>query len=115
MTVDEKLDYLIGKVENLEREIQEIKTANDKRSHSLESKFYDIFSGLRDTVSHMDSSNYKYYSELGSTLREVSRRVDKVEEHTPINQFIDKVLPWSPAILISGAVWTLIIYVILNS
>ena len=115
MTTDEKLDYLIAKVDNLENEIQEIKAANDKRSHLLESKFYDIFSTLRDIISHMDSSNYKYYSELGNTLREVTRRVDKVEEHTPLNQFIDKVLPWSPAILISGAVWALIIYIILNS
>lgn len=115
MTTDEKLDYLIGKVADLEREIQEIKSGNDKRNHLLESKFYDIFSGLRDTISHMDSSNYKYYSELGSTLREMTRRVDKVEENTPLNQFIDKVLPWSPAILISGAVWSLVIYIILNN
>jgi len=122
MTTDEKLDYLIAKVDNLENELNKLKIHNEKNNYELTSKFYDIFRNLRDEISNMDSAHYKHYSTLDSTIRNVDtknnsleRKVTKLEEHTPLNQFIDKVLPWSPAIIISGAVWTLIVYIILNN
>ena len=122
MTTDEKLDYLISKVEHLENELHKLKVDNEKNTYELTSKFYDIFRNLRDEISNMDSANYKHYSSLDSTIRSVDRKndslerkVEKIEKHTPLNLLIEKVLPWSPAILISGAVWTLIIYVILNN
>ena len=122
MTTDEKLDYLISKVEHLENELNKLKIGNEKNTYELTSKFYDIFRNLRDEISNMDSANYKRYSTLDSTIRSVDRKndslerkVEKIEKHTPLNLLIEKVLPWSPAILISGAVWTLIIYVILNN
>lgn len=114
MTTDEKLDYLIGKVAQLENEIQKLKLYNEKSAYSLETKFREIFRDLRDNISHMDSANYKYYSGLNGIVREVERRVNKVEETTPLNQFITKILPWSPAILIGSAIWALVIYVILS-
>ena len=122
MTTDEKLDYLIAKVDNLENELNKLKTNNEKNNYELTSKFYDIFRNLRDEISNMDSAHYKHYSNLIGTIRSVDtknnfleRKVTKLEEHTPLNQFVEKVLPWSPAILISGAVWSLIIYLILNN
>ena len=122
MTTDEKLDYLISKVEHLENELNRLKISNEKTTYELTSKFYDIFRNLRDEISNMDSAHYKRYSTLDSTIRSVDRKndslerkVEKIEKHTPLNLLIEKVLPWSPAILISGAVWTLIIYVILNN
>ena len=114
MTTDEKLDYLIGKVEQLEHEIQMLKLDNEKSTYSLETKVREIFRDLRDSISHMDSANYKYYSGLNGIVREVEKRVGKVEEHTPLNQLITKILPWSPAILIGSALWALVIYIILN-
>jgi len=122
MTTDEKLDYLIAKVDNLENELNKLKTNNEKNNYELTSKFYDIFRNLRDEISNMDSAHYRHYSNLTGSIRNVDtknnfleRKVTKLEEHTPLNQFVEKVLPWSPAILISGAVWSLIIYLILNN
>ena len=121
MTTDEKLDYLIGKVEQLENEIKKIRVENEKGAYFLEAKFQDIFRDLRDNISHMDSANYKYYSELNHTIREVDsknssleRRVGKVEGNSPMNQLTEKIVSWSPMIMFLFIIWIFFIFIILQ-
>ena len=120
MTTDEKLDYLIGKVESLEKEIKRLKLDNEKNNYELNSRFYDAFKVLHDDVYKMDAERYKHYSELNSTIHNLNmqnqsleRKIDYVEKHTPINQLIEKVLPCSPIIFMVAIIWAMLIFFII--
>lgn len=121
MTTDEKLDYLIGKVEQLESEINKLKIGNEKSNYELNSKFYEAFKILHDNIYRLDAERYKHYSALNDTIHELNsknrsleKHIEKIEEHTPTNQFIEKILPLSPVILMALIFWAILLCVILN-
>ncbi|MBR5913462.1 MAG: hypothetical protein IKZ58_03790 [Selenomonadaceae bacterium] len=121
MTTDEKLDYLIGKVESLENEIKKLKLDNEQSNYELNSKFYEAFKILHDDVYKLDAERYQHYSALNNTIHELNNRnyslekkISTVEKNIPMNQLIEKILMWSPAIMIAVIVWILIIIAILE-
>lgn len=121
MTTDEKLDYLIGKVESLENEIKKLKLDNEKSNYELNSKFYEAFKVLHDNIYKLDAERYKHYSTLNNTIHELNNRnyslekkISNVEKNIPVNQLIEKILMWSPAIMIAVIVWIVIILAILE-
>ena len=128
MTTDEKLDYLIGKVKQLEDEIKKIKVDNEKSNYELNSQFYEVFRGLRDEINVMNTANYKNYSELNgaihnlnmkgydvqSRFREIDGHLKKVEENTPMNRLTEKIVSWSPMIMFLFIIWIFFIFIILQ-
>ena len=121
MTTDEKLDYLIEKIESLESEIKKIKLDNEKSNYELHAKFYDAFKVLHDNIYRLDAERYKHYRTLNDTIHEIhnknyslEKHIEKIEEHKPLNIFFEKFLPLSPVILIALLAWVVVIFIILS-
>ena len=121
MTTDEKLDYLIDKIEQLENEIHKLKLGNEKSNYELNSKFYDAFKVLHDNIYKLDAERYKHYSALNDTIHELhnknyslEKHIEKIEKHTPMYQFIEKILPLSPIIAMAILSWVVFIFIILS-
>ena len=114
MTTDEKLDLVLGEIAEIKHEIQKLKNSNEQNAYNLETKVQEIFRGLRDNITSMDSANYHHYSNLDRIVRDVDKRIGKVEESTPINQLTEKISSWSPVILLSVFMWAVVIFIILQ-
>lgn len=112
--VNQKLDFLIGEIKTLQREVDSLKSnmgelqeKNREQLYRLDSQFYKLCSDLQSQI-------YKFQSAFYEGSRDVKDELKELQEHTSYSRFIDKILPWTPAILIGGAAWMLILRMILD-
>lgn len=112
--VSQKLDFLIGEIQTLQREVNSLKSnmselqeKNREQLYRLDSQFYKLCSDLQSQI-------YKFQSAFYEGSRDVKDELKELQEHTSYSRFLDKILPWTPAILIGGAAWVMILRIILD-
>lgn len=112
--VSQKLDFLIGEIQTLQREVNSLKSnmselqeKNREQLYRLDSQFYKLCSDLQSQI-------YKFQSAFYEGSRDVKDELKELQERTSYSRFLDKILPWTPAILIGGAAWVMILRIILD-
>lgn len=112
--VSQKLDFLIGEIQTLQREVNSLKSnmselqeKNREQLYRLDSQFYKLCSDLQNQI-------YKFQSAFYEGSRDVKDELKELQERTSYSRFLDKILPWTPAILIGGAAWVMILRIILD-
>ena len=112
--VNQKLDFLIGEIQTLQREVNSLKSnmsdlqeKNREQLYRLDSQFYKLCSDLQSQI-------YKFQSAFYEGSRDVKDELKELQDRTTYSRFLDKILPWTPAILIGGAAWMLILRMILD-
>ncbi len=110
-TVNEKLDQILGEIAEIRREVNRLKSADEENLYQLDVKIRNVARNLTDEIYKIDRRMYSNHDELSRNFRKIDKRID---DNSALSVFIDKVLPWTPAILIGGAAWLLIIGAILD-
>lgn len=105
--INQKLDFLIGEVKSIRRDMKELQSQNTDKLYQLDSRFYQLCSDLQSQI-------YKFQSEFYSGNQNISRELKELQEQTTYSRFMDKVLPLTPAFLIGGMVWLFLITIILD-
>lgn len=112
--VSQKLDFLISEIQTLQREVNSLKSnmselqeKNREQLYRLDSQFYKLCSDLQSQI-------YKFQSAFYEGSRDVKDELKELQERTSYSRFLDKILPWTPAILIGGAAWVMILRIILD-
>lgn len=112
--VNQKLDFLIDEIQTLQREVNSLKSnmgelqeKNREQLYRLDSQFYKLCSDLQSQI-------YKFQSAFYEGSRDVKDELKELQERTSYSRFLDKILPWTPAILIGGAAWVMILRIILD-
>ena len=105
--MNRKLDFLIDEVKNIRRDMNELQSQNTDKLYKLDSNFYKLCSDLQSQI-------YKFQSEFYSGSKNVSKELKELQEQTTYSRFLDKVLPWTPAIFIGGTFWLILIATILD-
>lgn len=110
--VNQKLDFLIGEIQTLQREVNSLKSnmddlqeKNREQLYRLDSQFYKLCSDLQNQI-------YKFQSAFYEGSRDVKDELKELQDKTRYSRFVEKILPWTPAILIGGAAWMLILRLI---
>ena len=109
--VNEKLDQILGEIAEIRREVNRLKSADEENLYQLDVKIRNVARNLTDEIYKIDRRMYNNHDELSRNFRKIDKRID---DNSALAVFIDKVLPWTPAILIGGAAWLLIIGAILD-
>lgn len=110
--VSQKLDFLISEIQTLQREVDSLKSnmsdlqeKNREQLYRLDSQFYKLCSDLQNQI-------YKFQSAFYEGSRDVKDELKELQDKTRYSRFVEKILPWTPAILIGGAAWMLILRLI---
>ncbi|MBO4401612.1 MAG: hypothetical protein J5809_07180 [Selenomonadaceae bacterium] len=110
--VSQKLDFLISEIQTLRHEVDSLKSnmsdlqeKNREQLYRLDSQFYKLCSDLQNQI-------YKFQSAFYEGSRDVKDELKELQDKTRYSRFVEKILPWTPAILIGGAAWMLILRLI---
>ncbi len=108
--INEKLDFIIGEIQNLQRDINALKSnvadlqeKNQDQLYRLDSRFYRLCGDLQNQL-------YKFQSEFYSGSRNIKEELRDLQEKTGYSRFMDKVLPWSPLIIAGGTLWAVVMF-----
>ncbi len=102
-----KLDFLIDEVKSIRHDMKELQSHNTDKLYQLDSRFYKVCSDLQSQL-------YKFQSEFYSGTKDVSKELKELQEQTTYSRFIDKIVPLTPAIMIGGMVWLMLIAILLD-
>ncbi len=102
-----KLDFLIDEVQDLRRNMRDLQTANKEQLYKVDSQLYSVCSDLKSQI-------YKFQSEFYDGSHHVKEELKELQKQTSYSRFMDKMLPWSPAILIGGGIWAMVLLAIFS-
>lgn len=112
--INEKLDFIIGEIKNMQRDINSLKSnvaelqeKNQDQLYRLDSRFYRLCGDLQNQL-------YKFQTEFYSGSRDVKDELKELQEKTTYSRFLDKILPWSPLIIAGGTIWAMILFSIIG-
>ncbi len=105
--LNEKLDFLIDEVQDLRRNMRDLQTANKEQLYKVDSQLYSVCSDLKSQI-------YKFQSEFYDGSHHVKEELKELQKQTSYSRFMDKMLPWSPAILIGGGIWAMVLLAIFS-
>ena len=105
--INEKLDFLIDEVQDIRRNMLDLQTANKEQLYKVDSQLYSVCSDLKSQI-------YKFQSEFYDGNQNVKEELRELQKKTSYSRFMDKMLPWSPAILIGGGIWAMVLLAIFS-